>query len=152
MPEDLDECEGTKLTNLAKTNRYVVLSQLSQLRSSPTPDYPSTCTIDPQRRRKTVSCNFMNKDRWIEIQFAYLCFKLYNSLNDYVWATNYILFLADLSHVDHKKAMRLLQKVNQINAIRPTSTEFICIARQNKMTIERICKALHISKSIFAQN
>lgn len=99
----------------------------------------------------TISCNFMNKDRWIEIQFAYLCFKLYNSLNDYVWATNYILFLADLSHVDHKKAMRLLQKVNQINAIRPTSTEFICIARQNKMTIERICKALHISKSTYIE-
>lgn len=90
-----------------------------------------------------------SKERWIEIQFAYLCFDIYNSLKDYILTTNYIEFLADIANIEKQVALRLLQKVNQINKIRPNNAEYICVARQNKQTISQIITVLDISKSTY---
>lgn len=92
----------------------------------------------------------MEKERWIEIQFAYLCFDLYAQLRNYVNVTYYIELLADMRNVDKSKALRLLQKVNQINAIRPTRSEYVTLAKKHKQSNAQICKTLKISKQTLA--
>lgn len=85
-----------------------------------------------------------SEQRWIEIKFAYLCFDLYNSLRDYILTTNYIEFLSEISNVEKSQSLRLLQKVNQINSLRPSNAEYVCIARQNKQTIDSIIHTINI--------
>lgn len=67
--------------------------------------------------------------------------------SDYMVVTAYIEFLADLAKMDKSKALRLLQKVfNQVN-IRPSKPEFITVARQNNITVDRLLKTMRMSKT-----
>lgn len=89
--------------------------------------------------------------RWIEIKFSTLCLNLYKNLADYVAVTSFIELLADLCKMDRLKALKLLSKTFQDPLIRPSKPEFVCIAKQHKVTIETILKCAHISKTHYIE-
>lgn len=93
--------------------------------------------------------NTKSKDRWTEIRFAYLCFDLYNKFRNFVILTDYIEFIAVMAGMEKAEGLRLLQRVTQINTLRPSNSEFICVARQNGLPIKRITDVLGISKKYY---
>lgn len=87
--------------------------------------------------------------RWTEIQFLYLCLDLYDQFRNYISVTAYIELLADIASVDKNTALRLLQKMNQVNNIRPTNIEYMGIAKKFNQPYRKIIKILHISKDTY---
>lgn len=88
-------------------------------------------------------------DRWIEIKFAYLCNDLYNRLKSYPFVMSYIEVLAELANVEKSLAIRTLQNITSLNRIRPSKTEYICLAKLAGVTINQILEALQISKRTY---
>ena len=90
-----------------------------------------------------------NEQRWLEIQFAILCYKVYNSVKQYPLVMEYLELLADIARMPRDEATRLLQNVMQKNRVNPSKIEFVALAREHGMTIEQTLKTLRISKKTY---
>lgn len=91
------------------------------------------------------------KRRWIEVRFAYLCYDLYNRLKSYPLIVSYLDVLSEIANIDKLTAVRLLQKVTQINHIKPDKSEYIMLAKANGESISAITKVLKISKTTYLE-
>ena len=87
--------------------------------------------------------------RWPEIKFVILIKNLIDIANDYVIAMQYIDMLCSIIGVTSSKGRKLAQTAMLTNPTQIHKTEEIYYARKNGMSIAKICKYLHISKTTY---
>lgn len=112
----------------------------------PSADLKASC-------KNLISCNegkmTKNEQRWYEIKYSALCYRLYGTIKQYPLVVEYMELLADIAKIPREQAIRVLQSVTQRNRISPSNTEFIALAREYGATIEETINVLRISKKTY---
>lgn len=87
----------------------------------------------------------MNEDRWIEIQFYFICQDLYKINNEFFDVVDYIQFANNLSKFDINVVSEAAQRVLTFPSHRPTREEIIISGALANVSMRRIKKYVSIN-------
>lgn len=69
----------------------------------------------------------MNEQRWIEIQFYYMCFDIYNINHEFPDVSDYVQFANNLTQFNQSIVLEAAQRVLTFPSHRPTREEVIIL-------------------------
>lgn len=87
------------------------------------------------------------KRRWIEIQFFYFCYDIYQLNNNMIDVINAIELFHSIGDFDLKLVKKASGKVLGTQCNMPTKEEIICLAVKNGIKQTNLCKQLDLKPS-----